>query len=197
MEHLLQTDPRWENVTIGNTNFKLKNKGCTITCVSMASDYFGDFKTPDWLAKNLDFTDRGLIIWKSIGEKLNFTAWRKYGKNDEDIKKEVFENGKVIILRVSYAGDWHWVVLNPNNINFWNIIDPLNKSNHLVDFYGSYDGYVILAKKEEKQTIKKKLEITIKKFQDIWHEEDKEKKQQLAHEGAKIVREIKSIIGLL
>ena len=41
---LSQRDPRWAGGNIGKTTVKVGDKGCTITCVSMSSSWFGEFK---------------------------------------------------------------------------------------------------------------------------------------------------------
>jgi hypothetical protein len=68
---LCQGDSRWNKVHLKGTDMTVGRWGCTITCLSMASDYFQkafgvrQFKNPGELANELTFTKGGLIVWSS------------------------------------------------------------------------------------------------------------------------------------
>lgn len=142
MIDLWQKHPKWGGVTIGKTDVLVRDKGCTITCIAMASDYFGYPYSPEYLAKTLSFTQEAKVIWSSI-EKVchgliqtelsewSGTAehgfkfrWRFY-KYDEKIIDEALKNPrKVALLNVQNGS--HWVVAIkriPFTSTFW-VSDP-------------------------------------------------------------------------
>jgi len=104
---LRQGDPRWGFKTIGNSKSTLSQYGCTITSISMLSDWYKCFKDPSWLAKNLRFLN-DLVIWQSVTEKLCFKfVWRQYGRNDAKILASLKGKNTSCLLQV-YGR--HWVV---------------------------------------------------------------------------------------
>lgn len=115
MIKLSQNNKEWAKETIGNTKVTIGAMGCTITCISMISDYFKSFKTPDWMAKNLSFTPEARIYWNSINnnKELNFDFEYRYyidkhGNTMYNAIQEAVSNpDKAVILEVRRA---HWVV---------------------------------------------------------------------------------------
>ena len=121
MQRLSQQDPRWGNKTIGKSNSLVKDFGCTITSISMASDYFKCFKDPGFLAKNLSFlVDK--VIWSSIQKVLCFRfEWRFYKHDEVRIKEALNNPNKVCLLNVYNR---HWVVaVKKVPFGYW-VADP-------------------------------------------------------------------------
>lgn len=109
MIHLSQRDPRWSFTKMLPSSLTIGRYGCTTTCISMLSDYFGDFYSPASVAqKKLQYTIAGLIIWTSIAfEKFRFGR-RTYGWNTAEIDASIKDPNKAVILEV--ANGSHWVV---------------------------------------------------------------------------------------
>lgn len=107
MIHLSQRDARWGGKTIGKSTSLIKDYGCTITCLSMLSDYFGAFRYPSWMATNLSFlVDK--VIWKSVSEKLTFNfVWRFYGFQENRIDEAIKNPKTACLLEIKKR---HWVV---------------------------------------------------------------------------------------
>jgi lysozyme len=109
---LSQRDNRWGFKPIGNTAYLIKDWGCTITCISMASSWFNCFREPDWLAKNLRFTNDAKIYWQSINEKTCFDfEWRFYNCDHKKIREALSNDRKICLLNVYNK---HWVVATSN-----------------------------------------------------------------------------------
>lgn len=136
MIYLSQRDLRWAGVKLGQSKLTVGRFGCTTTCISMLSDYFGCFATPAELAQGklviydlLKYTKDGLLIWKSLNLKHMDFEKRVFGRVDFDIETSLKDPKKAVILAVN--NDAHWVVATSVN-KFWrilgrnvyNIIDP-------------------------------------------------------------------------
>lgn len=109
MIYLSQRDPKWAKVKLGSSSLEMWRWGCTTTCISMLSDYFKCYRTPDEIAKEKrNYTPDGLILWG----KLNFSKmafeWRQYGCNEARIDASLKDPKKAVILQVD--GGRHWVV---------------------------------------------------------------------------------------
>lgn len=67
-----QKDPVWAEQTFSPAHLKMKDFGCTITCVAQALTIAGWVITPGDLANRLDdingFTDDGLLIWGKVSQ---------------------------------------------------------------------------------------------------------------------------------
>lgn len=119
-----QGDAEWADDTIGTTDVKLEDSGCTITCLSILSYWYGDYKKPSWIAKNLKFTDNAKVYWASINGKLpmNF-VYRYYSRNDSKIKEIIASADNACILEVNNKS--HWVVaIGYSRLYGYKIIDP-------------------------------------------------------------------------
>lgn len=105
---LSQRDPEWKNNKIGQSNVTIGDYGCTITAISMASEYFGHFRKPSWMAKNLKFTKDGRILWHSIGQVLPFKFdYRYYACYSKVIDAALRNPNQVVLLEIRKA---HWVL---------------------------------------------------------------------------------------
>ncbi|HLN19255.1 MAG TPA: hypothetical protein VK255_03755, partial [Patescibacteria group bacterium] len=94
----------------GQSPLKMKDYGCTTTCISMASDWFKYFRNPGWMAQNLSYTKEGLILWNSISKQkeLNFKFdWRYYGCLPKVIDSALKDPKQVCLLEIRKC---HWVL---------------------------------------------------------------------------------------
>lgn len=71
IKYLSQRDFRWGNLPIGKSSFLVKDFGCTLTCLSMISQYFGCYRSPEEISKMDIFDSGGRMIWT----KLNFPTF--------------------------------------------------------------------------------------------------------------------------
>lgn len=129
MIKLSQYDKRWAKATLGSTTLTIARWGCTLTCVSMLSDWYSKFKgrffRPDELAKKLQFTPEGLLIWGSIPKVLPFgLEKRSYKVNHEEIRASLKGFYTSVILNVHNGG--HWVLaVKALPFNAYLCVDPL------------------------------------------------------------------------
>jgi hypothetical protein len=125
MIHLSQRDPEWAGKTIGKSTSLIGAYGCTITCISMLSDYFKCYYNPAWMAKNLSFLiDK--VIWNSITEKLCFKfIWRFYNYQENRILEALKNPKTAVIFEIKKR---HWVVGIRKSIYPWSkwykVVDP-------------------------------------------------------------------------
>lgn len=126
MLYLSQLDLRWAADKLGASKLTLARWGCTTTCISMLSDYFGCYRTPKELAHDAsNYNSDGLIIWGNLGfPKMRFTV-REHGHHRTNILKAMKEKNSAVILQVNNGQ--HWVVgLRPALIgNDYIVLDPL------------------------------------------------------------------------
>lgn len=125
MIYLSQRDERWGAVKLGASSLDVYHYGCTTTCISMLSDYFGSLAYPDAIAKVIsNYTPEGLILWTKLQFiKMSF-AWREYGRNDQLIKESLKDPNKAVILQVDDGKHW-LVALRPTLLgNDYVCLDP-------------------------------------------------------------------------
>jgi hypothetical protein len=114
MQFLSQQDNRWAEAYIGSSKLKIGRWGCTLTCLSMLSDFFKAYLRPDIIAAHKSwFTDdsypygAGLILWT----KLRFPTFkfveRVKGYNPRLIEASIRDPKKAVILEVNHS---HWVL---------------------------------------------------------------------------------------
>ena len=125
MQKLCQRDPLWASNKIGKTNLTVGRFGCTLTCISMIDSYFEKvYKLPGYLAKYLDFTPGGLIIWGSLSRELPFVLRDRFqGFQKQKIDQALRLDNMACILEVDHS---HWI-LATRLIPFTNtymIVDP-------------------------------------------------------------------------
>jgi ABC-type bacteriocin/lantibiotic exporter with double-glycine peptidase domain len=148
MIYLSQRDPSYSQKKIGETNLTLGRWGCTICSISMLSDYFKCFLSPERFAVQYDwFTNEGLIIWNKIKlDKMEFVI-RRYGRNDSEIQKSLYHFDKAVILEVDHC---HWVVAARKTLfgNNYVIIDPWDgKKKNVFPTYKAITGSAHFARK--------------------------------------------------
>ena len=149
MKILSQRNPVWAGDNIGKTNQKIGKVGCTITCISMLSDYFGSFRTPAWFADNLKFTKEALLYWTSVNtqKELKFTwTFRGYGQDWNKIDSALKDPNTAVILEVEH---YHWVVAL-SRIPFtriYRIADPWTGTKRLSSAYKYISGFSTFKRK--------------------------------------------------
>jgi len=147
---LSQKDPKWGEEFIGSSGLKIKNYGCLITCISSLSSWYGKFKDPAWMAKNLSFTPSGLFYWNSITKKeLNMRfVYRYYQRNDTKIREILASRDNACILQTEMNGYQYWVALiGYSRILSYKISDPIDgKVRYFNDKYKVITGFAEVTK---------------------------------------------------
>lgn len=109
MKILSQMFSGWHDILIGKSTETIGRKGCLITCISMITDYIGQYLNPGELAHTLDFTPNALLIWASVTKvKLDF-VYRYYQRDDVKIKKAFKNPDQFIVLQVN-NNHWVWLI---------------------------------------------------------------------------------------
>lgn len=151
LRFLRQNDPKWGNTTIGNTKYTLARYGCTITSLSELSSWYCGYKSPDVLAKELQFNNNGEILWQSIDKVLPYNFVYRYYSYDKDKLLEILRSEhNAAIVRVPFAGAAHWLTLiGYNNILGFRCIDPLRgDATYVSTRYGKINGFTELTRKK-------------------------------------------------
>jgi ABC-type bacteriocin/lantibiotic exporter with double-glycine peptidase domain len=136
---LSQRDPQYAQQKIGKSFLSIGRYGCTLTCISMLSDYFGCFTSPAKIAGMKEwFTNEGLVIWT----KLAFTKFkfqkRLYGQDDVAIMDAIKDPKKAVILEVDKS---HWVVATGKSLfGGYKIADPWFGDRSTTRRYGKITG---------------------------------------------------------
>ena len=142
MIHLSQQDPRWANITLGNSRFTVAKYGCVTTSISMLSDYFKCFQDPGEIAqKYVKYTLDGLIRWETLSlVHMNFQM-RLPTRDDQAILQSIKDPRQAVILNVNNGS--HWVV-------------AIKKALFSNDYWcvDSWDGKVKLAAKTYRNIVK-------------------------------------------
>lgn len=124
IKYLSQRDPRWSNIKLGGGNLTVGRYGCTTTCLSMLSDFFGCYQDPGQIATNLKnyVPNDSNISWTGLDFPTFSFRWREgnmLSKNPNDVNIEVikaylanvnekYADDRAVILEVSDGS--HWVV---------------------------------------------------------------------------------------
>lgn len=143
---LSQRDARWSKNKIGNTPLTVGRWGCTLTCMSMFSSFFGCFRDPATIAADVKlFTPQSLIIWSQLervfGGKMRFSK-RLYKRDDKSIKESLLNNPKEAVA-LEVANGSHWVAVVGVYGNDYYCIDPLDgKKKLVVRTFGNITGSV-------------------------------------------------------
>jgi len=126
MIYLSQKDPRWIATCLGNTNLPIGKIGCTITDLSMLSNYFDQFKTPKELAQQLKFTSEGLVIWSSLPEVLNFRLEKRlFALNNFEIDNSLKDPNRAVILNIAFGTHWVTALRKSYISRSYVCLDPL------------------------------------------------------------------------
>lgn len=130
---LSQRDPRWAQKHLGASSLTVGRYGCTTSCISMLSDYFGCYKSPLELAQEINLYTKpgnplgeGLVIWEYLNKIFKGMAFdhRQRGRFDQDIMLSLKDPNKACILQVDNGQ--HWVVALGKTLfrNDYRIADP-------------------------------------------------------------------------
>ena len=120
IKYLSQRDPRWAMDIMGSGSLTVGRYGCTTTCISMLSDYFGCKQDPGQIAQNKrNYSGDSNISWIGL-DFPNFSfRWREGSlfsnvSLDMEMIKSYMVKGtlgnpdRAVILEV--ANHSHWVV---------------------------------------------------------------------------------------
>ena len=142
MQQLSQRDPIWANVHIGESNLTIGRFGCTIVSISMVTDRFNKWITPDSIATKQKFTKDGLILWTKLNLPTVSFIKRGYGRNDVEIVEAIQNPDKAVILEVE---NFHWVLcIGKSLLGGYNIIDPwFGKPSTTRSYKDQVTGYAI------------------------------------------------------
>ncbi len=132
MKYLSQLDRAWSADTMGASNLTIGGWGCTTTCLSMASDYFGNYKSPkDFASVDSLYTKSGLVLWGEFVKAMPNVAGyeRIYWDDVTKFAAAVERPNQVALLEVAFPGTSygrHWVIATDyiGNRDFM-VIDPL------------------------------------------------------------------------
>lgn len=148
---LAQGDKKWKNVKIGKSNVTVGGYGCLITSLAMFSSWYGLYKDPAWLAKNLSFTGDGSLYWNSITTSdLPFKfVWRAYSKNNEEVTRILMSEDSACAMEVVLSGGMHWCALVGYDARRgYKVADPYyNDYCYVNERYGGYTGYAEIIRK--------------------------------------------------
>lgn len=127
MQILSQRDSKWSSQKLGASNLTVGRYGCTTTCISMLSDYFGCYASPLVLASNpKNYTKDGLVIWGAFHFFTMKFEKRLFGRNDTAIQESLKNPRKAVMLQVNDGA--HWVVAIRKTLfgNSYIVADPWN-----------------------------------------------------------------------
>lgn len=96
---------------VGPTHLTIGEIGCTLTCVSMLSDYFGEFMPPDKIARLPGLFDAtGKIIWAVLPRYFHKfkPVLRVKGRSDLKIQSSLNDPRQACMVQVNNGK--HWVV---------------------------------------------------------------------------------------
>lgn len=123
VNYLCQRDAKWANKMIGDSNVSIGRMGCLITCLSMASQFFGCYQSPDQIASNVKWFDTASLIWINMSFPSMSFRWREgsqIANGDAKFDLEVLkaylahgdnrpsDNNRVALINV--ANGSHWVL---------------------------------------------------------------------------------------
>jgi hypothetical protein len=137
-----QRDPRWSQKRLGSSFLTIGRYGCTTTAISMLTDYFHCFLSPDQIAAQVSwYTPQGLILWQNMKfAKMKFDR-RIYGRNDAAIRDSIAGPNKAVLLQVDNGS--HWVVAVSKTLfgNDYVCIDPWTGTKcNVIAKYGNITG---------------------------------------------------------
>lgn len=144
---LSQRDKQWGDITIGNSNSKLKDVGCTLTALSMLAGTTPDVLNAKLTAVNGFQDDK--IIWTAINKTdllIRFPDMGRHYSYDNDAVSEAINKYGGCLVEVDYDGvtstpsDRHWILYIGNG----QAIDPWNGYIISTNKYPIVKGYCII-----------------------------------------------------
>lgn len=145
-EEWKQIDPKWKDITIGNSSTTMAQAGCLITSVSMQLMRSGvklniDNFDPGKAAKAFDFQGANLV-WSSVSNVApNFKFVKKVslkGKSKEEkikITSDLINQGYYVVANVKNGGHWVAVTGVGNNTIYMSDPGSYNAGNDLFARY--------------------------------------------------------------
>jgi hypothetical protein len=122
MTSFSQRDPKWAEKGLGTSGLTMGRYGCTTTCISDLSTYFGKAYDPGQVCDYIKYTSQGLVIWGSCKFDGYKFERREYGRNDRNILAALKDPNKAVILQVQ---GYHWVVATGKTFfGAYTIADP-------------------------------------------------------------------------
>ena len=110
MKLLSQRDPLWAGDKLGSSRLTLGRWGWTTTCISMLSDYFGCYKSPLEIAKNVNnYTHDGLVLWWNLKfDKMKFVKRVRGNTTDlmPEIRRALKDPDRAAALQVNNQAHW-------------------------------------------------------------------------------------------
>ncbi len=148
MQIYSQRDPRWATNKLGSTQLTIGRFGCTTTCIAMLSTYFLPPHDPASMARKIQFTPQGLILWGScVFENFEFYH-RAFVRDDIDIREHLKDPNLAVILEV--ADHSHWVLPVSWNVLLrdYKMADPWTGTyDYLLKKYGNITGAAYFRRK--------------------------------------------------
>jgi len=130
-----QTDSRWGDKKIGNSNSLMKDYGCAVSAVSMVFTHQGTFITPGQMAKEKIFY-YDLIKWPAswpIDIKLSSSTAHS-GVDWKRVDQEIADGNPVIVYIKKTTGGGHYVVIHNKDKNGKYVVhDPYFGPNLFLD----------------------------------------------------------------
>ena len=129
-----QWDPRWADQPLGRTSEKMRDVGCTVSCVAMVFSAGGLPTTPGelnaWLREHGGYTERGWLIWGKCAEYSGGRLVLDYfGEPDVAVIERALDAGRPAIVKVVLPGGApHWVVVVGREGGQYLVNDPLDDS---------------------------------------------------------------------
>jgi hypothetical protein len=146
MQFLSQRDKRWAAEKLGQSQSTVGRYGCTITSISMGTDYFKQWVTPFDLAHKLSFTGGGSILWGSLPSVTCLKLEKRFfGQQDALIQEALKNPRKVVLIQVE---NYHWVLgLGRNLFGGYKIADPWFGDKSTTKRYKNISGGAVLVLK--------------------------------------------------
>ncbi len=125
-----QNDPRWGEDELGGSKEKLRNAGCTVSCVAMVFAHYGVEATPQslnaFLKASNGYTDRGLLKWDAcVAYSRGRVAVAWMGDVDMGRIDASLDAGDPVIAKVMVGSVPHWVVIVGGRAGEYLVNDPL------------------------------------------------------------------------
>lgn len=136
--HYYQTDPRWGDTTIGNSNSSMKYWGCAVAALAMLFKYHNEDITPGKLAKQPLFSF-DLIKWPNSWRSIRMAANEARQKVNWSKVDENLKNGHPVIVFVRALpnartkGGGHYVVVFAKDSRGYIVNDSMWGSNIYLD----------------------------------------------------------------
>jgi len=157
MIYYSQRDKKWGEKYLGFSRTKIKDAGCTITCLAMVAGLTPD-EANERLKKVNGFAQKNLVIWKKITCLGLEFIWRGYKYENEKVKEAIRKYG-FCLVNVLAGKVKHWVLFIGNQ----KMIDPWDGREKSTSTYKKLLGYCIIKEiKASEIPYKKELEECLK-----------------------------------